>query len=54
MTQVFDRIQLLENEKWRLLEEKTTDVAYSKIGTSKEEVFDFIDTKLNYTSPRFR
>ena len=54
LTQVFDSIQLLENEKWRLLEEKTTDVVYEKVGTSREEIFGLIDTKLNYTSPRFR
>jgi len=53
MEALFINIQRLENEKWNLIEGHTTDLLYEKIGTSKEEIFGFIDTKANYTSARF-
>ena len=54
MSSLFESVQRLENQKWKLLEDRTTEVLYAKVGTSKEAIYDFIDTKRNYTSPRFR
>ena len=45
MEKLFDNIQELENQKWNLLEDQTTNVIYEKMGTSRKAIFDFIDTK---------
>ena len=54
MNTLFESVQKLENQKWKLLEDQTTEVLYAKAGTSKDAIYGFIDTKLNYTSPKFR
>ena len=37
-----------------MLESATTDKVYNALGTSKEKIYEVIDTKRNYTSPAFR
>ena len=54
MNDFFDNLQKLENQKWKVLEDGTTDKIYEKIGTSREEIFEVIDTKVNYTAPTYR
>ena len=54
MSKFFKTIQEMENAKWAVLEEKTTDKVYNALGTSKEKIYEVIDTKRNYTSPAFR
>ena len=54
MSNFFETVQIMENSKWELLEDKTTDKVYEALGTAKETVYDAIDTKRNYTSPKFK
>lgn len=50
----FGNIQKLENEKWNILEDSVTNVVLDKIGTSKEAIYESIDTKKKYTPQAFR
>ena len=54
MSRLFSSIQEMENSKWEILEESTTDKAYEALGTSKDAIYEAIDTKRNYTSSKFR
>lgn len=46
MVYFFDKLQSLENEKWELLGQNNIKKVYSSIGLNKDEVYDFIDTKI--------
>ena len=37
-----------------MIEKETTEVVYSKMGTSRDTAFETIDTKFNYTQPKYR
>jgi hypothetical protein len=54
MNSFFQKMQMLENEKWRVLEEETVNNIYAEAGTSKKAIFSLIDTKFNYSHTTFR
>ena len=37
-----------------MIGEQTTDKLYDKAGTSRDRILETLDTKANYTFPRFR
>jgi hypothetical protein len=53
MNDFFATVQTMESDKWKLLSVEVTEGVYQRLGTSREDIYAFIDTKYNYTHPAF-
>lgn len=50
METFFNQINNMESQKWEIIGEENIDAIYTKMGTTRSQVIDYIDTKSNYTS----